>query len=277
MLRDANGLTVPALGLGTWRMGERAGQRQAEISAIRAGIERGLTLIDTAEMYGNGGAEELVGQAIAGHRDGLTLVSKVLPSNASYSGVLKACDRSRRRLGVDHIDVYLLHWASATPLAETIDAFETLRDQGAIGAWGVSNFDAEQMSQLLSGDLPGRCATNQVYYSLGARGIEYDLLPAMQAATPPMPLMAYCPLDQGELAWHEDLVPIAERHGASCAQVALAWLLSRPDVIVIPKSSSVQRMEENAGALQLRLTGQDIAELDRAFPPPSGPGPLQIV
>lgn len=277
MLRDANGLTVPALGLGTWRMGERAGQRQAEISAIRAGIERGLTLIDTAEMYGNGGAEELVGQAIAGYRDRLTLVSKVLPSNASYDGVLKACDRSRRRLGVDRIDVYLLHWASATPLAETIDAFETLIDDGAIGGWGVSNFDAGQMSPLLSGDLPGRCVTNQVYYSLGARGIEYDLVPAMQAATPPMPLMAYCPLDQGELAWHEDLQPIADRHGASCAQVALAWLLTRPDVIVIPKSSSEQHTVENAGALRLHLSDQDLADLNLAFPPPLAPEPLRII
>ena len=277
MLRDSNGLTVPPLGLGTWRMGERPGQRRAEIEAIQTGIDLGLTLIDTAEMYGNGGAESVVGEAIAGRRDGLTLVSKVLPSNASYQGVIKACDRSRKRLGVDRIDVYLLHWMSSTPLSETIDAFETLRDQGAIGAWGVSNFDPREMQGLLAQSGAQACVTNQVYYSLGARGIEYDLLPLMREQAHPMPAMAYCPLDQGELAWHEALLPIAERHQATCAQVALAWLLSQPDVIVIPKSSSAARVTENAGARALQLNAEDIAALDAAFPPPDRAEPLRIV
>ncbi|MGB7180738.1 MAG: aldo/keto reductase [Burkholderiaceae bacterium] len=266
---------VPALGQGTWRMGESASARKAEIAALRAGIELGMTLIDSAEMYGNGAAEDVVGEAIRGLADEVFLVSKVLPSNAGYDAVLKACERSRRRLGVDTIDLYLLHWASSTPLQQTIDAFETLRSRGHVGAWGVSNFDSEQITDLLGHDLPSPCISNQVYYSLSARGIEFDLLPLMRDCG--MATMAYCPLDQGELAWHESLLAIAQRHQASCAQIALAWLLEQPGVAVIPKSSSVDRVTENAGAREIRLTTADRAQLDIDFPPPDNEQPLRIV
>jgi diketogulonate reductase-like aldo/keto reductase len=271
---------VPALGIGTWRMGERAGMRRAEVAAIRRALELGATLVDTAEMYGDGGAEAVVGEALAGAGaagEAAFVVSKVLPSNASPAGTVAACERSLKRLRRERIDLYLLHWRGRWRLADTVAAFERLRGQGKIGAWGVSNFDVADMEVLAALPGGGACATNQVYYALSQRGVEFDLLPWMAARA--MPAMAYCPLDEGRLADHPALVPVARELGASCAQVALAWLLARhePPVIAIPKSASAERVEENAGALRLRLEARHLAVLDRAFPPPSRKQPLAVV
>jgi diketogulonate reductase-like aldo/keto reductase len=274
-VRLPSGVVVPALGQGTWKMGEAARARAGEVAAIRRGIELGMTLIDTAEMYADGGSEEVVAEAIAGQRDRVFLVSKVLPTNASANGTVAACERSLGRLRCDMIDLYLLHWRGRHPLAATIDGFERLKARGLIRDWGVSNFDADDLDEL--GALPGgnACATNQVYYALSQRGPEYGLVPAMAARA--MPLMAYCPLDEGRLVEHPALVPIARRHGATTAQVALAWLLARPGVIAIPKSSHAARVEENAASAAVVLAPQDLAALDKAFPPPRRPGPLAMV
>ncbi len=265
---------LPALGLGTWNMGESVGRRSHEVAAIRAGLDAGLTLIDTAEMYGDGGAERVVGEAIAGRREGLQLVSKVLPSNAGFERLIAACARSRERLGVERIDLYLLHWPGSVPLAETVRAMHEVQARGWIGAWGVSNFDGSAMRALLTVDGAGDCALNQIYYSLSERGPEFDLLALHDRHG--VSTMAYCPLDQGALVDHPALRPIARRHGATMAQVALAWLRTR-GVSAIPKSADPDRVRENARSLQLALDDRDLAEIDQAFPSPTRATRLKIV
>lgn len=269
------GARVPALGLGTWRMGERPAERAREVRALQAGIDLGLTLIDTAEMYGEGGAEEVVGEAIAGRRDGLFLVSKVYPHNASRRKAPVACERSLKRLGVERIDLYLLHWRGGVPLAETVEVFERLRQQGKIGAWGVSNFDPADMAELSALRDGDACAANQVLYHLGERGIEWDLLPGCQERA--LPIMAYSPLGQGDILDHPALAQIAAKHGAAPGTVALAWVLRQEGVIAIPKASDMAHVEANAAAQDLVLDEIDLAALDRAFPGPNGPSPLAII
>jgi diketogulonate reductase-like aldo/keto reductase len=271
----AGGETIPVLGQGTWYMGDQPAKREEEIAALRRGTELGLTLIDTAEMYGSGRAESLVGEAIAGLRDEIFLVSKVLPSNASGTGVRRACEASLKRLGTDRIDLYLLHWSSSFPLEETIRGFENLRAAGKIRYWGVSNFDVAEMKALLATPGGSGCAVNQVLYNLTRRGIEYELLPSCRRQG--IPIMAYSPIEQGRVLRHPELQRVARRHGATPAQVALSWVLRRDYVVAIPKAASRAHVSENRGALDLRLAGQDFAELDRAFAPPTGPKPLEML
>jgi len=267
-VRLPNGTAVPALGQGTWYMGERGDARQAEVAALRLGIDLGLTLIDTAEMYADGGAEAVVGEAIAGRRDQVFLVSKVYPHNASLRGTPAACERSLRRLNTDVIDLYLLHWRGDVPLAETVAALEALRYSGKIRHWGVSNFDLDDMQALLAVPGGGHCAVNQVLYNPEHRGIEFDLLPWLAAKA--IPLMAYSPVGQGgRLLRAPALRAVAARHAVSPAQIALAWGLRQPGLISIPKASHPAHVRENAAALDLALTGQDLAELDATFPPPT--------
>jgi diketogulonate reductase-like aldo/keto reductase len=259
---------VPALGQGTWHMGEDSRRRADEIAALRVGIDLGMTLIDTAEMYADGGSEELVGEAIRGRRDGLFLVSKVLPHHAGRRGAVAACEASLERLGVDEIDLYLLHWPGQIPLEETLEGFEALIAAGKIRHWGVSNFDVDDMEELV--DLRGgdTVATDQVLYNLSRRGVEYDLLPWARQSS--MSIMAYSPIEQGRLLGHPSLTTIAARHsGATPAQVALAWVLRHDGVCAIPQSGRPAHVRENRGALDLRLTSDDLADLDRAFPPPT--------
>lgn len=252
---------LPLLGQGTWRMGERGADRRAEADALRLGIDLGLTLVDTAEMYADGGAEDVVADAIAGQRDRVHLVSKAYPQNAGRRSLPAACERSLRRLRTDRIDLYLLHWRGSTPLAETVEAFEALHAVGKIGAWGVSNFDCDDMDEL-----PPGCGANQVLYNLEHRGIEFDLLPMCSGRG--IPVMAYSPVGQGgALLRAPVLAGVAERHGCTPAQAALAWTL-RPGVCAIPKASDPVHVRQNAGALAVRLTDVDRAELDAAFPPP---------
>lgn len=275
-----NGEEVPSLGIGTWRYGESSGRAGAEIAALRLAFELGYRVVDTAEMYAEGGAESVVGRAIteaarAGlSREDLFVVSKVLPENASAAGVVTACERSLRRLQVDRVDLYLLHWRGDVPLAQTIEGFETLMRRKLIRHWGVSNFDLADMRELVS--LPGgaACATNQVWYSLGERGPEFELLPWQRVHQ--MPLMAYSPIDQGELADHPALRVIAQRRKSTPAQVALAWVLSRPGVIAIPKAAHPVHVRHNWQAQQVRLTGEDLVHLDHAFAPPRRRKPLAM-
>ena len=253
---------MPRLGQGTWRMGEGQRPRAQEAAALRLGIELGMTLVDTAEMYGEGAAEAVVAEAIAGQRDRVFVVSKVYPHNASRAGVAAACARSLKRLRTDCLDLYLLHWRGGTPLAETVAGFEALREAGHIRAWGVSNFDVDDMAEL-----PPGCGTNQVLYNVGARGIEFDLLPWSRAQR--MPVMAYSPVGQGgALLRSKALVAIARRHDATPAQIAIAWTLAQPGVVAIPKAADRAHVGQNAAAATLRLTEQDLAEIDAAFPPP---------
>ena len=271
-VRLPDGTTVPALGQGTWHMGEQASAREREIRALRRGIELGMTLIDTAEMYAEGGAEHVVGEAIQGQRDSIFLVSKVYPHNANREGVLQACDRSLSRLRTDRIDLYLLHWRGRTPLSETVEAFETLREQGKILHWGVSNFDVDDMLDLAD----DRCAANQVLYNLEERGIEFDLLPWCQRQQ--MPLIAYCPVGQGGgMLQHPALLAVAERLEVTPAQVALAWVLRQPGVIAIPKAVGLDHIEQNAKSATLQLSEHDLALLDAAFPPPQRKQRLAMV
>jgi len=270
-----SGVKVPALGLGTWHMGENRRRRAAESAALSLGLDLGMTLIDTAEMYGEGGAEKVVADAIAGRRDRVFLVSKVYPHNASRKGVVAACERSLKRLATDRIDLYLLHWRGAEPLAETVAGFEALVAAGKIRQWGVSNFDADDMAELARLPAGGRVATNQVLYNLGRRGIEWDLLPWCRARR--IPIMAYSPLDQGAILSKRALKAVAARHDATPAQVALAWLLRQDDVMVIPKASDLEHVRANRGALDLVLSKADLAELDAAFPPPGRRRPLEMV
>ena len=266
---------VPAFGQGTWMMGEDAAKRQAELATLRRGIELGATLIDTAEMYGDGKAEELVGRAIAGCRDDIFLVSKVYPHNASRRGAVAACERSLKRLATDRLDLYLLHWRGSVPLEETLDAFAKLRDAGKIRHYGVSNLDLAGMQELSA--LPGGAdvQTDQVLYNLTRRGIEWDLLPWLR--TREIAVMAYSPIEQGRLLRNRGLVDFARQLGATPAQIALAWLLRNDNVIVIPKASNPARLEENLAALELTLTPEQLAEIDRIFPPPRSPQALQML
>ncbi|WP_237215802.1 aldo/keto reductase [Falsiroseomonas oryziterrae] len=265
---------VPALGQGTWRMGERRSDRRAEAAALRLGLDLGMTLIDTAEMYGEGGAEEVVAEAIAGRRDEVFLVSKVYPHNASARALPRALDASLRRLRVERLDLYLLHWRGSVPLAETVEAMERARAAGKIARWGVSNLDVDDLEEL--GPALRDCATDQVLWNLEARGVEFDLLPF--CAKRGMPVMAYSPIGQGgALLSHRALAAIAARHGATPAQVALAFVLRRPGVIAIPKAADPAHVRQNAAARELRLTEQDLAELDAAFPPPKRKRPLEMI
>jgi len=256
----------PAVGQGTWRMGESAATRGDEIDALRCGLDLGLTLIDTAEMYGDGGAETVVGQAIAGRRDEVLLVTKVMPDNASRRGTLRAAERSLKRLGTDHIDLYLLHWPGPHPLEQTFAAFEKLVEQGKILNYGVSNFDLKAMQGAAS--LPGgaNIATNQILYNLTRRGIENRLLPWCheQGVT----VMAYSPFEQGMLPSSRALETIAERHACTPHQIALAWTLREPGTVAIPKAANLDHVRQNAAAASIRLDEQELAELDRAFPRP---------
>ncbi|MBD2839321.1 aldo/keto reductase [Pseudomonas sp. JM0905a] len=262
---------VPAIGQGTWHMGEQPGERKREVAALRQGLELGLTLIDTAEMYAEGGAEEVVGDAIAGRREQVFLVSKVYPWNASRKGAALACERSLKRLGTDHLDLYLLHWRGEHPLEETVEAFERLREQGKIARWGVSNLDLDDLHEL-----PVGCAANQVLYNPEARGIEFDLLPFQQQQG--IPLMAYCPVGQGgRLLRNEAIREVARRHQASSAQVALAWALRQQGVIVIPKAVDPLHLKQNAEAHKLQLSADDLALIDHGFPPPRRKRPLEMV
>ncbi len=274
-LRLPSGESVPVLGQGTWMMAEGNGRRADEIASLRLGLDLGLTLIDTAEMYADGASETLVGEAIAGRRDEVFLVSKVLPSNAGRAAAIRACERSLARLGTDRIDLYLLHWRGGTPLSETLAAFETLARDGKIRHWGVSNFDPDDMAELEG--LPGgdAVAANQVLYNLTRRGIEFDLLPRCRERG--IPVMAYSPIEQGRMLRHPALAKVAARHGATPAQVGLAWVLRQDGVMAIPKAGRPEHVRENRAALDLRLTADDLAELDRAFPPPARPQPLEML
>jgi diketogulonate reductase-like aldo/keto reductase len=265
-------LLQPRIGLGTWKMGSSKSEQAAEVAALQAGIEMGVTVIDTAEMYADGGAEEVTGEAIKGIRDNIFLVTKVLPSNASLTGTITACERSLRRLGTDRIDLYLLHWKGSHPLKETVEAFETLRERGLIKQWGVSNFDPQDIQKLYGLESGRNCAVNQVYYSLGSRGVEYDLLPWQEKQD--VATMAYCPLDQGRIVNDGRLQPIADKHNATIAQIALEWLMGQPGVIPIPKSAKVSRVIENVNARDIKLDTADSEQLDRLFPPPTQPIPL---
>jgi diketogulonate reductase-like aldo/keto reductase len=271
-----SGDSVPIYGLGTWRMGESKSRRKDEVAALRAGIDLGMTLIDTAEMYGDGGAEQIVAEAVGGRRDAIFIVSKVLPSNATRRGTVAACERSLRNLNTDRIDLYLLHWRGGAPLHETVEAFTELKRAGKIRHWGVSNLDISDMAELAALPGGGGAATNQVLYNLSRRGIEYDLMPWCRRHR--IPIMAYSPIDQGgRLLRQAALKEVAERHEATPAQVALAWLLRQDGVIVIPKAGSVEHTRENRAALDLRLTKDDLAALDRAFPAPKAARPLEML
>ena len=268
-----NGVRVPALGLGTWRMGEAAAQRKGEIAAVRLALEMGYRLIDTAEMYGEGGAEEVVGAALASaladrtvHREDVFVVSKVYPHNASRKGTMTACEHSLSRLRLDRIDLYLLHWPGQHPLADTVAAFEALEAAGRIGAWGVSNFDTDGMRALFKVSGGGRCTVNQVYYSASERGIEFDLLGWQRERA--VATMAYCPIDQGALAADATFARVGARHGVSAAQAALAWVMREPDVIAIPKAVREPHLRDNLAASAVTLTPEDLIEIDAAFPPP---------
>jgi diketogulonate reductase-like aldo/keto reductase len=266
---------VPQLGLGTWHMGENRAQRGAEADALRLGLDLGMTLIDTAEMYAEGGAEEVVAEAVKGRRDEAFIVSKVYPHNASKSGAIAACERSLKRLKTDRIDLYLLHWRGSHPLAETVAAFERLKADGKIGAWGVSNLDTDDMAEL-AGVAKGRnCVANQVLYHLGSRGIEWDLLD--DCAERKVAVMAYSPLGQGRILRDKALGKVAERHGVSVAAIALAWTMRHPHVIAIPKASRPEHVRENLVAADLILTSADVADLDAAFPPPKRAAPLGML
>jgi diketogulonate reductase-like aldo/keto reductase len=269
-----NGDQVPVLGLGTWRMGERADQRKAEVTALQTGIDLGMTLIDTAEMYGNGGAEEVVGEAIRGRRDQVYLVSKVLPSNASRKGTIAACEASLQRLATDRIDLYLLHWRGGYRLAETLAGFQDLLAAGKIGAFGVSNFDLKDMQEWLALSEGDRCLANQVQYNVASRGIDFDLLPWCRERG--IAVMAYCPLAQGDIPAGTGLAKVAKRHEATPAQIMLAWCLRHPHVLAVPKSSNPQRLAENARAAALSLSAEDLAEIDRDFPAPKQAEPLAM-
>ena len=274
-LKLPSGQLIPVLGMGTWQMGENARNRQSEIDALRHGLDLGLSLIDTAEMYGEGGAEEVIAQAIASRRTSVFLVSKVYPHNASKQGAIAACERSLKRLKTDYLDLYLLHWRGSIPLAETLEAFQTLQQAGKIRSYGVSNFDVEDMqeaSQLKGGN---EIVTNQVLYNLKRRGIEWNLLPWCRERN--IPIMAYSPIEQGRLLNNRTLNAIAQERQVTAAQIALAWVLHQDNVIVIPKSSRIDHIEQNYAALNLKLSADELAALDAAFPPPTKAVPLETL
>jgi diketogulonate reductase-like aldo/keto reductase len=272
-VRFPDGTRCPALGLGTWHLGESRSAQGREVAAVAAAIALGYRVIDTAEMYGSGGAEEVVGQAVQEaletgtvQRDALFIVSKVLPTNASRRGTVQACEASLKRLGLEYLDLYLLHWRGSYPLADTLAAFEALRGRGLIRRWGVSNFGVDDMQELYAAPGGRACAANQVYYSLSERGIEFDLLPWQ--AEMGIPTMAYCPVDQGALAARPDLQALARDLGCSAAQLALAWTLRHPQVLPIPKAVREEHLRENLAAASLVLDPATLAALDRLYPPP---------
>lgn len=280
-VRLHDGSQMPALGLGTWRLGESGRRRSTEVAAVRRAFELGYRLVDTAEMYGEGGAEEVVGQALgeaiaAGdlRRENVCIVSKIYPQNASARGVPRACDASRKRLRVEKIDLYLLHWRGNFPLAETVEAFEGLRARDQIGRWGVSNFDVADMRELWRLQAGRHCVANQIYYSASQRGSEYDLQPWQREHA--VATMAYCPIDQGTLATNTALQALAAPRGLTAAQLALAWVLRHPDVIAIPKAVREAHLQENLQAATVELSAAEIAEIERTFPPPKHKVPLAM-
>ena len=270
-----DGGTVPALGMGTWYMGERPDRRPTELAALRTGLENGLTLIDTAEMYGDGAAEELVGEAVSGRRDGVYLVSKVVPSHATRRGTVEACQASLRRLGTDYLDMYLLHWPGRVPLAVTVAGFDDLVEAGLIRGWGVSNFDADDLDELASVPGGARAQTDQVLYNLARRGPEYDLLPRCRQAG--MPVMAYSPVDHGRLLEHPTVRDMAGAKEVTPAQLALAWVLRLPEVFAIVKASTPARVAENRAAIEISFSTDELKQLDQIFPPPSSKEPLEML
>ena len=280
IVRLKNGAEVPALGLGTWYLGDDAGRRAREIAALRTGIEKGMTLIDTAEMYDGGRSERLVGEAIKGTERGrLFIVSKVLPDNAGRRGIFRSCEESLKRLGTDYLDLYLLHWRGSVPLAETVECMEKLERDGLIRGWGVSNFDTDDMEELRRIKGGDGCLVNQVLYHAASRGIEYSLLPKMMERG--VALMAYCPLAQGGslrrgLFRSRALNDIAARRGATVAQILLAWAIRGGNTVAIPRSSSPDHTAENAGADAIELTADELAAIDREFAPPRRKEPLDI-
>jgi diketogulonate reductase-like aldo/keto reductase len=273
-LRLPAGESIPVLGQGTWHLGAGRHSEEEEIAALQLGIDLGLTLIDTAEMYGDGASERLVGRALRDRREQAFVVTKVLPHHATRDGTIAACRASLERLGTDHIDLYLLHWRGRVPLEETIAGFAELVRAGAIRHWGVSNLDGADLDELLALPDGGAVQANQVLYNLGQRGIEHDLLPFCRQQR--IAVMAYSPIDQGRLLGQPDLGAVADRHGATPAQVALAWAIRHDGVIAIPEAGTVEHVRENHGALELDLSDSDLDALDRAFPPPGGPRPLEI-
>jgi len=275
MVTLPSGEKLPALGQGTWYMGNRRETRSEEISTLQLGLDLGLKLIDTAEMYGDGKAEELVGEALAGRRDQALIVSKVYPHNASRKGTIAACERSLTRMRTNRIDIYLLHWRGDIPFSETIEGFMALQKAGKIRYYGVSNMDLDDMQELFS--VPGgeAVATNQLLYNLTRRGIEWGLLPCLRERK--IPVMAYSPIEQSRLLSNPKLTDFAKRHGRTPAQVALGWLLVNSDIIAIPKSGRREHLKENFGALDYDLSVEQLAELDRLFPPPKGPGALEML
>jgi diketogulonate reductase-like aldo/keto reductase len=269
------GEKVPAFGIGTWRMGEQRSHRKDEIAIIRHALDLGVRLIDTAEMYGEGGAEEAIGEAIAGRRDDLFIVSKVYPHNASRKGVASACERSLKRLGTDRIDLYLLHWPGSVPISETLESFMALKEAGKIRHYGVSNFDKDNLQELWEAPGGKDMAANQLLYNLTRRGIEFDTLIWMRERN--IPVMAYSPLEQAHLTTSRGLQGFAQSHGMTAAQAALRWLLTKDDVIVIPKTVREDRLAENIAALDEMLTPEQLAELDALFPPPARRSPLEML
>ncbi|MBP0608076.1 aldo/keto reductase [Burkholderia cenocepacia] len=270
-----NGETIPKLGLGTWEMGERPARRADEIAALREGVELGMTLVDTAEMYGDGATEELVGDALAGLRDDVFLVSKVYPHHASRRGVAAACDASLKRLRTDRLDLYLLHWRGSVPLAETVEGFNALQRAGKIRHWGVSNFDTADMAELVDDAGGGACATNQILYNIARRGPEFDLLPWL--ADRRIPAMAYSPVDHGRLPKRSPLDDIARLRGVSVTRVALAWVLAQPGVFAIPKASRIEHVRDNRAALDVVFSDDERAQLDAYFRPPRSKRALEML
>lgn len=270
-----NSLIVPALGIGTWKMGENPDTVPEEVASIRAALECGWTVVDTAEMYGEGGAELVVGAALQGCREQAFVVSKAYPWNAGVQGVQDACERSLERLGIEQIDLYLLHWRGSVPLEETVEGMEALRRRGLINAWGVSNFDVDDMEELMA--IPGgqNCAANQVLYNAARRGIEFDLLPWCQKRG--MPVMAYSPLGQGDLLHHSEIIRLSKAYQATPAQIALAFVLERDGVLAIPKTGKADRVRELSEAVDLEISDEDWAELDRTLAPPSTKEPLAML
>lgn len=274
-VRTRSGAVMPNLGLGTWRMGEHEASRQEEVAALRLGFDLGLNLVDTAEMYADGGAETVVADAIEGRRDEVFLISKVLPHNASHAGTISACERSLKRLRVARIDLYLLHWPGEHPLEETLSAFARLAQQGKIAHYGLSNFDLDEL--LRAEQLPGgvRVGANQVLYNLARRGIERTLIP--WCASRKIAIMAYSPFEQGRLRPHEALRRVGARHDATPAQVALAWTLRHENVVAIPKATRLAHVRDNAKSADIVLTEEDLSDIDRAFPPPRRDVPLETL
>jgi diketogulonate reductase-like aldo/keto reductase len=274
MVSARGGLQLPALGLGTWKMGEKRGQRKAEVAALQYGLDLGLGLIDTAEMYASGGAEQVVGEAIRGRRDEVYLVSKVLPSNASRKGTIKAAERSLKHLNCDHIDLYLLHWPGSHPLTDSLEAFERLVEDGKIGRYGVSNFDADEMTDAMAASGGDTICLNQILYNPAQRAIEAELLPWCTARD--VALMAYSPLDQGSILQDSVLKQIADDHGVTTATIAVAWTLRFPNMVSIPKATAPAHVDAVAAARNVVLTDDDLAAIDRAFPPPEPGARLAI-